>query len=161
MNAKKLLTYLDQLEREPNLKVNGNTYTLEQVKLAKKITVDIEMELGVKPSKPKLSRRRAFIVILEELYYDVPEYPEELSLDVIHRRALQRFEFAQRTLNGLATPLEIHPKDACRFFEDNGSKKMNYRRALSYLVNFRFLFFQIAPAAESLKEKYQEVLLCS
>ena len=61
MNAKKLLTYLDKLEREPNLKVNGNTYTLEQVKLAKKITADIEIELGVKPSKPKLSRRRAFI----------------------------------------------------------------------------------------------------
>lgn len=36
MNAKKLLTYLDQLEREPNLKVNGNTYNLEQIKLAKK-----------------------------------------------------------------------------------------------------------------------------
>ena len=161
MNAKKLLTYLDQLESEPNLKVNGNTYTLEQVKLAKKIATDIEMELGVKPSKPKLSRRRAFIVILEELYYDVPKYPENLSLDSINRRAVQRFEFAQRTLNGLATPHEIHPKDACRFFEDNGSKKMNYRRALSYLVNFRPLFFQIAPAAESLKEKYQEVLLCS
>tara|TARA_R110002049_G_scaffold2821_4_gene22822 strand:+ start:2907 stop:3155 length:249 start_codon:yes stop_codon:yes gene_type:complete len=82
-------------------------------------------------------------------------------LESINRRAVQRFEFVQRTLNGLATPHEIHPKDACRHFEYNGSKKMNYRRALSHLVNYRFLFFQIDPAAESLKEKYQEVLLCS
>jgi len=161
MNSKKLLTYLDELGREPNLKVNGNTYTLEQVKLAKKITADIEMQLGVKPLKPKLSRRRAMIVVLEELYYDVPEYPKNLSLDSIHRRAVQRFEFAQRALNGLATPYEIHPKDACRHFEDNGSKKMNYRRALSHLVNYRFLFFKIVPAAESLKEKYPKIPICS
>lgn len=161
MNAKKLLTYLDQLERQPDLTVNGNTYTFEQVQLAKKITADIEVELGFRPSKPKLSRRRAFIVILEELYYDVPEYPANLSLDAINRRAVQRFEFAQRALNGLATPKEIHPKDACSYYENNGIKKMNYRRALSHLVNFRSLFFQVAPAAESLTEKYREVILCS
>lgn len=161
MDSKQLLAYLEKLENAPALMVNGNTYTLEQVKLAQRISADIAVELGLQPSKPKLSRRRAFIVILEELYFDVPEYPETISLDAIHRRAVQRFEFAQRTLNGMATPREIHPKDACRYFEDNGSKKMNYRRALSYLVNFRPLFFQIAPAAESLKEKYQEVLLCS
>lgn len=160
MNAKKLLTYLDQLEREPNLKVNGNTYTLEQVKLAKKIAADIEIELGVKPSKPKLSRRRAFIVILEELYYDVPEYPEEVTLKKVHKRASLRFEFANRSLENYRTPNEIHPKDACAYYESNGYRKARYRSALSLLVQFSESYFEDMKAATSLENTYTEILLC-
>lgn len=160
MNAKKLLTYLDRLEREPNLKVNGNTYTLEQVKLAKKITSDIEMEIGVKPSKPKLSRRRAFIVILEELYYDVPEYPEELTLSIIHKRASLRFEFANRGLQNFRSPNEIHPKDACTYYESDGYRKARYRSALYLLVQFSESYFEDLCAATSLQNTYTEILLC-
>jgi hypothetical protein len=161
MDSKRLLAYLEKLEKKSGLKVNGNTYTLEQVKLAQRISADVAAELGFQPSKPKLSRRRAFIVILEELYFDIPEYPMNIILTNINSRAVQRFEFAQRTLKGFSTPQEIHPKDACRYYENNGIKRMNYRRALAYLVNYQSLLFQVSEAAESLEDKYREVLLCS
>lgn len=161
MDAKKVLDYLERLEREPGLMVNGNTYTVEQVLWAKKLTADIEFELGFRPSKPKLSRRRAFIVILEELFYDKPKYPDNLSLDAVGRIAVQRFEFAQRHLSSKTSPQDIHPKDACRHYENDGLKKMNYRRPLSHLVAYQELFFELMEAAKTLELKYREVLLCS
>lgn len=121
MNTKEILQYLENLEVDSALQVNGNTYTWEQVKLAQKINSDTKKELGFLPSKPKLSRRRAFIVILEELYYDVPDYPKEVTLAL---------------------------------------KKVNYRRALSHLVQFQSLFFEVEKAVDSLKDTYRDILLC-
>jgi len=160
MNTKEILQHLENLEADSTLQVNGNTYTWEQVKLAQKINSDIKKELGFLPSKPKLSRRRAFIVILEELYYDVPDYPEGVALAMIHKRAAQRFTFAQRALKGFDTVSEVHPKRPCTFYENNALKKMNYRRALSHLVEFQSLFFEVEKAADSLKDTYRDILLC-
>lgn len=160
MNTKEILQYLENLEAENTLQVNGNTYTWEQVKLAQKINSDIKKELGFLPPKPKLSRRRAFIDILEERYYDVPDYPEGLTLANIHKRASQRFTFAQRALKGFNMVSEVHPKRPCRFYENCAVKKMNYRRALSHLVQFQSLFFETEEAADSLKNTYQDILLC-
>ncbi|MEL6975879.1 MAG: hypothetical protein AAGL29_10855 [Bacteroidota bacterium] len=160
MGTEEILQYLENLEGESVLQVNGNTYTWEQVKLAKKINSDIKKELGFTPSKPELSRRRAYIVILEERYCDVPEYPKEVTLHDIHKRAAQRFAFAQRGMKGFKMVSEVHPKRPCTFYENTPFKKMNYRRALSHLVQFQSLFFEIEEAAESLKTIYKEVLLC-
>ncbi|MEL6304533.1 MAG: hypothetical protein AAFQ20_07060 [Bacteroidota bacterium] len=160
MGTEEILEYLENLEAESMLQVNGNTYTWEQVKLAKKINSDIKRELGFATSKPELSRRRAYIVVLEERYYDVPEYPKEVTLANIHKRAAQRFTFAQRGMKGFETVSEVHPKRPCTFYENTPFKKMNYRRALSHLVQFQNLFFEIEEAAESLKTTYREILLC-
>jgi hypothetical protein len=160
MNTKEILHYLETLEADSTLQVNGNTYTWEQVKLAQKINSDIKKELGFLPSKPKLSRRRAFIVILEELYYDVPDYPEGVTLANIHKRATQRFTFAQRALKGFGTVSEVHPKRPCTFYENHALNKMNYRRALSHLIQFQSLFFETEKAADSLKVTYRDILLC-
>lgn len=160
MEAKDILKYLETLDSETALQVNGNTYTWEQVELAKKLSFDIAKELGFRPSKPKLSRRRAFIVILEELYYNVSDYPEDLTLDRIHKRASQRFEFAYRGLKNFNTPNEIHPKNPCLFYELDAYKKARYRKALSLIVQFSDSFFEVQEAAESLKSIYKEVLLC-
>jgi len=160
MDTKELLQYFDALESDTTLQVNGNTYSWEQVKLAKKISSDIAIELGFQPSKPKLSRRRAFIVILEELYYDVSEYPEDLTLERVHRRASQRFEFAYRGLKNFNSPNEIHPKNPCLFYELDAHKKARYRKALSLLVQFSETFFEVRQAAESLECTYNEILLC-
>ena len=142
MDTSEILRYLESLDREKDLEVNGNTYTWEQVKLAQKLSADIKKELGFRPSKPRLSRRRAFIVILEELYYDVSEYPKELTLRNIHKRATQRFVFAQRGLKGFKTPSEIHPKRPCTYYEDDRPfKKMNYRRALVTFGNSSKAYF--------------------
>jgi len=160
MNTKEILQYLENLETDSRLQVNGNTYTWGQVKLAQKINLDIKKELGFLPPKPKLSRRRAFIVILEERYYDVSDYPEGVALANIHKWAAQRFTFAQRALKGFKTISEVHPKRPCTFYENNALKKMNYRRALSHLVQFQSLFFEIEEAADSLKNTYRDILLC-
>lgn len=161
MKTSKILEYLEALDSEDTLQINGNTYTSEQVVLAKKISSDIAKQLGFVVSKPKLSRRRAFIVILEELYFDVSKYPPEVTLETIGKRAAIRFSFAQRTLKGFSTVSEVHPKNPCVFYEDYPFKKSNYRRALSHLVTYDSLFFEVEAAAKSLKETYREVLVCS
>ena len=160
MDSKQLLAYLEKLENAPALMVNGNTYTLEQVKLAQRISADIAAELGFQPSKPKLSRRRAFIVILEELYFDVSKYPKGVTLEKIHKRASLRFEFAFRGLKSYKTPNDIHPKNPCAYYESDGYGKARYRSALSLLVQFSDTYFEVTEAVTSLENTYNEILLC-
>lgn len=155
-----LLRYLKKKGSGEELSIGGNTYTASQIKLAEQILSDADEEFRKSQQKPKLSRRRSFIVILEELYYDVPEYPKGLTLDNIHKKASQRFEFVYRDLKQVQTPQEIHPKDPCAYFEDDGHRKARYRAALSHLVECSERYFQIEAAARSLENTYNEILLC-
>ena len=155
-----LLCYLKKKANEEELAIAGNTYTAAQIKLAEQILADADKEFRKSQEKPKLSRRRSFIVILEELYYDVPQYPVGLTLDSIHKKASQRFEFVYRDLKEVQTPQEIHPKDPCAYFEDEGHRKARYRAALSHLIEYSERYFQIQAAARSLENTYKEILLC-
>lgn len=160
MGPEEILRRLEALEAQDTVELNGNTYIPAEVKLFKKMNYDFKKEFGSEPSRPELSKRRAFIVILEELYYDISHYPKELTLANIHKRAAQRFTFAQRSMKGFRTVSDVHPKRPCTFYEDNAPKKMNYRRALAHLIKFQSVFFDIEDAAESLKTTYREILLC-
>lgn len=155
-----LLKHLKKKGDEKELLIAGNTYTLSQIKLAEKIVSDVEKELENAQKKPKLSRRRAFIVVLEELYFDVTEYPEGLTLDRIHRRASQRFEFSQRALTRFKTPSDVHPKDPCHYYENDGLKMGNYKVAISHLLSHYHIYFEVEEAVISLKNTYTEILLC-
>jgi FKBP-type peptidyl-prolyl cis-trans isomerase (trigger factor) len=155
-----LLRHLGKLGREEEPLIGGNRYTLSQVRLAEKIVRDLQSDLERASRKPKLSRRRAFIVILEELYFDTPEYPKELTLERIHRRASQRFEYMNRNTKELTTPTEVHPKDPCTYYEENAHGKARYRAALEHLVNGWHLYFQEPDAEISLKTTYNDVKLC-
>ena len=160
ISSDELLEHLKKMSNEEDLSIGGNQYTLSQVKLAEKIVQDLELELKLASKKPKLSRRRAFIVILEELYYDVSEYPRELTLENIHKRASIRFEFVYRGLKNFETPMDIHPKNPCLFYESDTYRKARYRSALSLLVEFSETYFEIEEAAISLERTYQDILLC-
>ena len=145
-----LLRYLKKKDKGAGMVIEGNTYTSEQIQLAQQLLMDAQKELDQSRRKPKLSRRRAFIVILEENFYDVKEYPKDLTLDSIHKQASQRFEFAYRDLKNNQIPQEIHPKDPCTFFESDGYRKARYRAALSHLVEYSEKYFQIEEAADSI-----------
>ena len=160
ISSKTLLKHLKQLGNDEELIISGNQYKLSQIRLAEKIVEDLEKEIHQTSRKPKLSRRRAFMVILEELYYDSFKYPEELTLDTIHRRASQRFEYMNRDSRSFNTPTQIHPKKPCDYYEDNPHGKARYRSALLHLVNESGRYFELVEAEESLKIIYDEVLLC-
>ncbi|MEM8926733.1 MAG: hypothetical protein AAGC45_00910 [Bacteroidota bacterium] len=155
-----LLQYIKKMDKGGDTLIKGNTYTPEQIKFAHQLLSDAAKAFDEVRKKPRLSKRRAFIVILEELYHDLPEYPTDLTLDSIHRHASQRFEFTQHSLRWFGSPSDIHPKDPCRFYENNGAKKGNYKVALSHLVTYSQIYFQIEEAAVSLENTYREVLLC-
>ena len=158
--SEKLLRYLEDLAKEEHPEINGKEYSQSQVILAERLVRDLQKAIGIASQKPKLSRRRAFIVILEELYYDVPKYPNDLTLDGIHRSASQRFEFSQRSLTRFMTPEDVHPKDPCLFYENNGLKMGNYKVAIAHLLSYSHIYFQIEEAVGSLKKTYTEILLC-
>ena len=155
-----LLRYLKKRDKGAEILIEGNTYTSEQVKLAQQLLMDAQKELDQSRKKPKLSRRRAFIVILEEDYYDVKEYPKGLTLENIHRKASLRFAFSHRAMNSFATPNEVHPKDPCRHYENDGLRKAKYRQTLAHLVTYSQLYFRIKEAVRSLEETYRDVLQC-
>lgn len=155
-----LLRHLQKLGKEEEPLIGGRQYTLSQVRLAEKIVQDLQHELERAARKPKLSRRRAFIVILEELYYDIPEYPSELTLESVHRRASLRFEYMNRNVKMFRTPTEVHPKDPCVYYEDNAHGKARYRVALEHLVDRFDRYFQEPNAEFTLKTKFNEIKLC-
>ncbi|MEM9649464.1 MAG: hypothetical protein AAF969_13375 [Bacteroidota bacterium] len=155
-----LLRYLQKKNLGKDLIIQGNTYSADQLLLAEQVLTDVAKEFDKVRKKPRLSRRRAFIVVLEELYYDVPEYPKDIKLENIHKRAHARFEFVYRGLKSPQTIEEIHPKNPCVFFEGNGNRKARYRSALSHLVDCSGRYFQIKEAELSLIETYKEVMLC-
>lgn len=154
------MRYLEKRDKGAKTLIEGNIYTSEQIKLAQQLLMDAQKELEQSQKKPKLSRRRAFIVILEELYFDVREYPKDLTLDSIHRKASQRFEFSQRAMNSFSTPNEVHPKDPCHHYENDGLRKAKYRQTLAHLVTYSQLYFKIKKAALSLEATYRDVLQC-
>jgi len=156
----KLLEHLKKIAQKEDLIVNNTQYTLSQVKLAEQLLGDLNAEITKASTKPKLSRRRAFIVILEELYYDVKQYPEDLTIDKIHRRASLRFEYMNRDNRGFETPMKIHPKNPCLYYEDNGYGKARYKSSLLHLVNESYRYFKVSEAETSLKIILNEVKLC-
>ncbi len=160
ITADALLKHLKKIDTEEDLLINNNQYTLSQVRLAEKIVKDLEKEVLQASIKPKLSRRRAFIVILEELYYDTPKYPTGLTLDRIHRRASMRYEYMNRESRGLDTPTQIHPKNPCLYYEENAYGKARYKAALQHLVNEPYRYFQVPEAESSLKIIFNDVKLC-
>lgn len=155
-----LLRYLKKRDKGVEILIEGNTYSSEQIKLAQQLLIDAQKELDQSRKKPKLSRRRAFIVILEEGYYDVKEYPKELTLESVHRKASQRFEFSHRAMNSFTTPNEVHPKDPCSHYENDGLRKAKYRQTLAHLVTYSQLYFSIKEAAQSLEATYRDILQC-
>ena len=155
-----LLRHLQRLGNEEEPLIGGRQYTLSQVRLAEKIVQDLRHDLERVAKKPKLSRRRAFIVILEELYYDIPEYPKELTLESIHRRASQRFEYMNRNVKMFRSPTEVHPKDPCTYYEDNAHGKARFRAALEHLVGGSQRYFQEPNAEASLRIILWDIKLC-
>ncbi|SFB94485.1 hypothetical protein SAMN04487891_1048 [Flagellimonas taeanensis] len=155
-----LLRHLQKLGEEETSLIGGKQYTQSQIRMAERIVQDLRDDLEKASIKPKLSRRRAFIVILEELYYDVPEYPSQLTLENIHRRASLRFEYMNRNIKAFKTPTEVHPKDPCTYYEDNAHGKARYRVALEYLVNEFDRYFKEPNAEFTLKTKSNEIKLC-
>jgi len=158
--SEKLLRYLEDLAKEEHPEINGKEYSQSQVILAERLVRDLQKAIGIASQKPKLSRRRAFIVILEELYYDVPKYPNDLTLDGIHRRASQRFEYMNRDVKSFTTPTEVHPKDPCTFYEENGYAKARYKSALQHLVLESRRYFEVPEAETSLEILFEDVKLC-
>ncbi len=155
-----ILRYIKKRDKGGDTLIKGNTYTSEQIKFAHQLLSDAAKEFDEARKKPRLSRRRAFIVILEELYYDVPEYPKNVKLEDLQRRANTRFEIVYRGSKSPQTIQDIHPKNPCAFFENDGHRKARYRNALSHLVEYGELYFQIEDAAISLGHTYEEILLC-
>ena len=158
--SEKLLKYLEYLAKEEHPEINGKQYSRSQIILAERLVRDLEKAIGIASQKPKLSRRRSFIVILEELYYNVPKYPKDLTLQGIHRRASQRFEYMNRDIKSFTTPTDVHPKDPCTFYEDNAHGKARYRSALKHLVLESHRYFEVPEAEASLKILFEDVELC-
>lgn len=159
-SSETLLKYLAQLNLEKSLQLNGNSYTPAQLKLAEQMIKDLSQEIGHVNTKPKLSRRRAFIIILEELYFDISEYPKDLSLEGIHRKASQRFTYMNRDVKNFSSPMQVHPKNPCLYYEDHTHAKARYRSALKHLVLKSNRYFKVADAEASLEIIYNEILIC-
>ena len=155
-----LLRHLQKLGKEETSLIGSKQYTQSQIRIAERIVQDLRDDLEKASIKPKLSRRRAFIVILEEIYYDVPEYPSELTLGNIHKRASLRFEYMNRNIKVFRTPTEVHPKDPCTYYEDNAHGKARYRVALEHLVNGFDRYFKEPNAEFTLKTKFNDIKLC-
>ena len=71
ISSEKLLKYLEELSAEENPEVGGQKYSQSDVLLAEQLVRDAHEAIQLTLRKPKLSRRRALIVIFEEFYYDV------------------------------------------------------------------------------------------
>lgn len=160
ITVKELLRHLKNISDKEELLINDSQYSLSQIKLAEKLVMDLGKDLELSLTKPKLSRRRAFIVILEELFYDTVEYPNDLTLDRIHIRALVRFDYMNRDSRGLTTPTQVHPKNPCLYYEDNGYGKARYKDALELLVQNSTKYFQVPEAETSIKLLLEDVKLC-
>ena len=160
ISSEMLLRYLENLAKEEHPQISGKEYSQSEIILAERLVRDLQKAIGIASRKPKLSRRRSFIVILEELYYNVPKYPDDLTLDGIHRRASQRFEYMNRDVKSFTTPTEVHPKDPCTFYEENGYAKARYRSALQHLVLESHRYFEVPEAETSLKVLFEDVKLC-
>ena len=64
ITTEELLRRLNKIAEKDDIVVNNNHYTQSQIKLAEKILQDLEFDIGLSKRKPKLSKRRAYIVIL-------------------------------------------------------------------------------------------------
>ena len=159
-NISDLLRYIKKKDKGGHTLIKGNTYTSEQIKFAHQLLSDAAKEFDEVRKKPRLSKRRAFIVILEELYYDVPKYPSGTTLESIHKKASQRFDYVQRSMSSFNSPSDVHPKNPCQYYKNNGLKMGNYKVALSHLVSYSQIYFQIEEAAVFLENTYQEILHC-
>ncbi len=155
-----LLVHLKKIGGKENILIGANHYTSSEIQKVESIIEDLQNELGLSSRKPKLSRRRAFVVILEERYYDTSKYPENLTLDSIHKEASLRFEFMNREQRRFKTPTQVHPKNPCLYYEDNSHGKARYKTALQHLVNESHRYFKVPEAEASLESILEQVKLC-
>lgn len=145
-----------------SIKLDGVAYKTEQILqmhnyLKKGFSILEDFDISF---KYKISLRKGMIIILEEKFYDINEYPEELILLKIEKEANVRFSINHRDKSNLDTATKIHPKNPCKYYNFDGMAKLRvkYEEALSSILETPFLFFEIEEAIESLSNTYNEFI---
>lgn len=112
--------------------------------------------------KYRTSRRRALIVILEEEFYNLREYPDGIALDIFEEKSKLRFDISNRLVQGFDTPTKVHPKNPCAYYEmiNSNKQKNQYQKALSEIILTPFVYFEEDKAEKHLREVYEDVKHC-
>ena len=141
------------------IKLGQTTFSIEQI-------LSMHEELKNNPIfrngfgiqyKYKFSRRRSLIIILEESFFKVKEYPEDLDLSKYVKHAMIRFSFGNEEARTFNTAQKIHPKNPCQYYEDLPYPRRHYICALEDILETPALYFEIKQAIYTLQFKLEDL----
>ncbi len=138
--------------------LGGEYFSKEDIQKAEKIN---RFLVGHSNEKIPLSQKRAYMVIIHELYFDCDQYPDNIESQRIYARASQRFKFSHREKKTVIDVERYHPKNPCLYFENNGFSKRHYRDSVKFILDDSRNIFEVTSAIPSLKVIYEDVVLCS
>ncbi|SIQ93180.1 hypothetical protein [Maribacter ulvicola] len=147
-----------QKMQDDTFHLDGEYYSKKDIQKAIKIN---RFFGGHSNGKIPLSQKRAYMVIIHELYFDCDKYPDDIESQRIYARASQRFKFSHREKKTVIDVERYHPKDPCLYFEDNGFSKRHYRDSVKFLLDDPRNIFEVTSAIPSLEAIYEDVVLCS
>ena len=160
ISFEEVLAQITQAKSE-DLIINGNFYTNAELDIAERILRDSKNNISFKKKKPNISLRRAYIVILQEKFFNENRYPENLNIkERIYPIAVSRFSISQRNKQVFETASQALPKDPCLYFEDNGYAKRQFRESLKFLLITNIECFENTTAKEALKLVFEEIKIC-
>ena len=104
-----------------------------------------------------LSRRRALIVILQEYFFKVSTYPENLIFELYENKANSRFIIENRDKTNFKTPQETHPKKPRVYYEDKNHQMRQYIKSLELLCILPDSYFEKKEAIEPFIKLYHDL----
>lgn len=137
----------------------GETYKSEQIiSLYHALNTNAVLLKGFDVTiKMSLSRRKALIVLLQEYFYNLNEYPNVVNIKEFEAKARNRFIILNRVVGEFDNAQKIHPKKPLEFYEDENYKMRQYKVAIEPLAIAPDAFFSRKECIESFIKIYKDL----
>lgn len=137
MDLVTLFEVLKKYDVEYDSIINDNsTFNLELLQKFLSDLKDAANRLDGFTIKSFLSRRRALVVILQERYYKLNSYDEELIVfSDIEDEVKRRFKIKNRAKSKFNTAQETHPKNPLNYYGNDKNSLNEYRETIGLLAS--------------------------
>lgn len=137
MDLVTLFEVLKKYDVEYDSIINDNsTFNLELLQKFLSDLKDAANRLDGFTIKSFLSRRRALVVILQERYYKLKSYDEELIVfSDIEDEVKRRFKIKNRAKSKFNTAQETHPKNPLNYYGNDKNSLNEYRETIGLLAS--------------------------
>lgn len=159
MDLKLVKEILDKYDAKSTPVIRGNlTYSYEDLVSYLKDLDEVAVRLRGFTIKSELSRRRALIVILQELYFDKSSYSDlKINFKEIEDEAKKRFEYLNRNKGKFNSAEKTHPKNPSKYYGNNTKSLRHYREAIELLAKMSDFYIDGEEAGENLLKLYHNI----